>query len=150
MYAPQVRYFVFFLAVHLCSLLQMAISCLIKSHAHQRLQHLASFTLYLINQTVQKSYSETAWQNVFAEKSGLNSPHNSSWDPDMPFRSSGTGMALSGASDNLLVCIVVSKSLVGGQDPPGLAGKSWVGGQNPPGLASKSRLVGQCRPRIGL
>ena len=38
--------------IFVISLLQMAKSCLITSHAHQRFQYPAGFTLYSMNQTV--------------------------------------------------------------------------------------------------
>ena len=44
----------------------------IKSHAAQSSQYPVCFSLYSINQTVQKSRSGTAWQYAIAEKSSLN------------------------------------------------------------------------------
>ena len=43
-----------------------------KSHAAQSSQYPVCFSLYSINQTVQKSRSGTAWQYAIAEKSSLN------------------------------------------------------------------------------
>ena len=43
-----------------------------KSHAAQSSQYPVCFSLYSINQTVQKSRSGTAWQYAIAVKSSLN------------------------------------------------------------------------------